>query len=197
MWSVLTFFVFFCSGNDSHTCPTEPGWEKVMVLCMIFNPKPHGSGRICPHFFQKPITQEVLKWKKLQKIPIPQKTSAESKSRVMYPSKNINLCLFYASEQAKVIKKAPRCVSHLSQPQQFCPHPGGGVGWQWGGGGKAAKQGEIPFTAKMQLFIRHLSASQTSEHFLPWIKDVAIWMKILKNTNKIKIGLVLTKLWPI
>ncbi len=31
--------------------------------------------------------------------------SAESKSRVKYPSKNVNLCLFYASEQAKVIKK--------------------------------------------------------------------------------------------
>jgi hypothetical protein len=31
--------------------------------------------------------------------------SAESKSRVKYPSKNFNLCLFYASEQAKVLKK--------------------------------------------------------------------------------------------
>jgi hypothetical protein len=28
------------------------------------NPKPHGSGPICPHFFQRPITQKVLKCKK-------------------------------------------------------------------------------------------------------------------------------------
>jgi hypothetical protein len=34
------------------------------------------------------------------KIPIPWKTSAESKSWVMYLSKNVNLCLFYASEQS-------------------------------------------------------------------------------------------------
>jgi hypothetical protein len=36
--------------------------------------------------------------------------SAESKSRVMYPSKIVNLCLLYASEQAKVLKKATGCV---------------------------------------------------------------------------------------
>jgi hypothetical protein len=41
-----------------------------------------------------------------------------------------------------------------------------------GGGGKAAKQGEIPFTAKMLLFFCRLSASQTSEHFLPKTKVV-------------------------
>ncbi len=62
--------------------------------------------------------------------------SAESKSKFMYPSKNANVCLFYASEQAKVLKKATGCVSHLSQLQHFCPHPGGRVGWQWGVGVK-------------------------------------------------------------
>jgi hypothetical protein len=36
-----------------------------------------------------------------------------------------------------------------------------------GGGEKAAKQGESQFMAKMQPFIRRLSASQTSEQFLP------------------------------
>ncbi len=45
-----------------------------------------------------------------------------------------------------------------------------------GGGWKAAKQGKSPFTAKIRLFIRLLSASQTSEHFLPEIKDVAFCM---------------------
>jgi hypothetical protein len=65
----------------------------------------------------------------------------------MYPSKNVNLCLFYASEEAKVLKKANGCVSHLS-------HSGGGGGWvALGGGGTATKQGESPFTAKMRPFI--------------------------------------------
>jgi hypothetical protein len=81
--------------------------------------------------------------------------------------------MFYASEQAKVIKNASRCASHLSRLKHFRPHPGGG-GWvAVGGGGKAAKQGESPFTAKMQPFIRLLLASQTSVHFLPQGKDVA------------------------
>ncbi len=42
-----------------------------------------------------------------------------------------------------------------------------------GGEGKAAKQGESLFTAKMRPFICPLSASRTSEHFLPETKDVA------------------------
>jgi hypothetical protein len=42
----------------------------------------------------------------------------------------------------------------------------GGGGWAAVGvGGKAAKEGKSPFTAKIQLFIRRLSASQTSELF--------------------------------
>jgi hypothetical protein len=45
-----------------------------------------------------------------------------------------------------------------------------------GGGGKAAKQGKSPFTAKIQPFIRRLSASQTSELFMPEIKEVAFCM---------------------
>ncbi len=48
----------------------------------------------------------------------------------------------------------------------------GGLGGS-GGWGEAAKQGESLFTAKMRPFIRRLSASQISEHFLPEIKDVA------------------------
>jgi hypothetical protein len=46
-------------------------------------------------------------------------------------------------------------------------------GWvAMGGGGKAAKQGENPFTAKTRPFICRLPALQTSEHFLPFTKDV-------------------------
>jgi hypothetical protein len=53
------------------------------LLIIFINPKPHGRGRICPHPFQRPITQKVLSAKNRQKIPIPRKSSAESKSRVM------------------------------------------------------------------------------------------------------------------
>ncbi len=97
------------------------------------NPKPHGQGRICPHIFQGLISQKVLKCKKSAQNTIPRKTSAESKSRVKYPSKNVNLCLFSASEQAEVIKKATLNICHLSQPPHFHPHPGGG-GWVAVGG---------------------------------------------------------------
>jgi hypothetical protein len=45
-----------------------------------------------------------------------------------------------------------------------------------GGEGKAAQQGKSPFTAKIQPFIRRLLASQTSELFVPEIKDVAFSM---------------------
>jgi hypothetical protein len=67
----------------------------------------------------------------------------------MYPSKNFNLCLFYASEQAKVQKKATKCIYYLSRPPHFRPHPGGGVGWQWGWGEscKPAKIGPVCETA--------------------------------------------------
>jgi hypothetical protein len=42
--------------------------------------------------------------------------------------------------------------------------------------------------AKKQPFICRLSALQVSEHFLPELDN---------SVNKIKIGLVFTKLWPI
>jgi hypothetical protein len=31
------------------------------------NPKPHCSGPICPHYFERPLTQKVLKCKKSAK----------------------------------------------------------------------------------------------------------------------------------
>jgi hypothetical protein len=42
-----------------------------------FYPKPHGSGPICPHFFQRSISQKGLKQKNRQKLAIPRKMSAE------------------------------------------------------------------------------------------------------------------------
>jgi hypothetical protein len=63
----------------------------VDLICV--NPNPHGHGRICPHYFQRPITRKVLKCKKLAKIIYFTKTSAESKSWVMYTYK----MLVYAS----------------------------------------------------------------------------------------------------
>jgi hypothetical protein len=48
-----------------------------VVNIVHLNPKPHGSGRICPHYFQRPITQKGLKQKNRQKSAIPRKMSAE------------------------------------------------------------------------------------------------------------------------
>jgi hypothetical protein len=55
----------------------------------------------------------------------------------------VNVCLFYASGQAKVLKKATGRVSRLSRPQHFRPHPGGGVGWQWGLGRKTLNRAKV------------------------------------------------------
>ncbi len=84
---------------------------------------------------------------------------------------NVNLYLFYASEQTKVLKKVTSCISHS---RCIFTHIQVGGGWvAVGGRGKAAKQGKSPFTAKIRPFIHQLLASQTSEHFLLEIKDVA------------------------
>jgi hypothetical protein len=76
----------------------------------------------------------------------------------MYPSKNVNLCLFYALEWAIAWKMWANSIDHLSRPPHFRPHSGWGLGGS-GSGGEAAKYGESLFTAKTSLFIRQLSAS--------------------------------------
>jgi hypothetical protein len=45
---------------------------------------------------------------------------------------------------------------------------GGGDSWD-----RPAQQSECPFTAKMHPFIHQLSVSQTSERFLPEVKNAA------------------------
>ncbi len=55
----------------------------------------------------------------------------------------------------------------------------GGWGGRWD---RPARQSECPFTAKMCPFIHRLSVSQTSEHFLPEVKNVAFCIWILKKT---------------
>ncbi len=51
-------------------------------------------------FFKSLQLKKSVSAQNQQKMSIPRKTFAESLSWVMYPSKNVNLCLFYASEQA-------------------------------------------------------------------------------------------------
>jgi hypothetical protein len=58
-------------------------------------------GRFAHTIFEGLFLKKSLSAKNRQKIPNPQKTPAESNSWVVNPSKNVNLCLFYASEQAK------------------------------------------------------------------------------------------------
>ncbi len=52
----VNFYVYI-HGHAACSCSVD----------MHFNPKPHGSGPICPHFFQRPIIQIVLKCKKSAK----------------------------------------------------------------------------------------------------------------------------------
>ncbi len=76
-------------------------------------------------------------------------------------------------------------VHPISHGRSIFAHIQVGGGWvAVGGGGKAAKQGESPFTAKMQPFIRRLSASQTSENFLLYIKRCSILNVEAKKCKK-------------
>ncbi len=60
---------------------------------------------------------------------------AESKSRVKYPSKNVNVCLFYASEQAKPLKKKLlMCLPSLTATAIFAHIQVGGLGGSGGWG---------------------------------------------------------------
>ncbi len=75
--------------------------------------------------------------------------SAESKSRVKYPSKNVNLCL----KTGQSPKKGHLMYIPSLTAATFSPISRWG-GWvSVGGGGKAAKQGKSPFTAKIRPFI--------------------------------------------
>jgi hypothetical protein len=94
---------------------------------------------------------------------------------------------------AKVQKKATGCVSHLSRPQHFRPHPGGGVGWQWGGG-KPLNRVKIRSRQKCgRLFAN--SRPHRSLTFFALNKSCRVLnLDAKKCFKKIKIGLVLTKL---
>jgi hypothetical protein len=80
----------------------------------------------------------------------------------MYPSKNVILCLKTG--------QSPKKSYWMSIPSltaaAFSPTSRWGVGWQWGAGGKPLDR------AKTRPFICRLPALQTSEHFLPFTKDV-------------------------
>ena len=55
----------------------------------------------------------------------------------MFPSKNVNFCLFYASKQAKVQKKLLDVYLISHGHSKFAHIQVGGLGGSWGGG-KAA-----------------------------------------------------------
>jgi hypothetical protein len=60
-----------------------------------------------------------------------------------------------------------------------------------GGGGRwdrPAQQSECPFTAKVRPFIQRLLTSQTSEHFLPEVRNVAFCILILKSVKILKLA---------
>ncbi len=59
------------------------------------------------------------------------------------------------------------CTYTISHGRSIFAHIQVGGRVAVGGGGKAAKQGKSPLTAKMRPFIRQLSALKTSEDFLP------------------------------
>ncbi len=64
----------------------------------------------------------------------------------------------------------------------------------WGRGYCSSTEQNKNSRQKCGMFIRQLSASQTSEHFLPEVKNVALFYLDSKKCNKIKIGHFLTKL---
>jgi hypothetical protein len=98
-----------------------------------FNRKPHGHGQICPQYFLRPITQKVCKKKKTVKISIPRKTSAESMSWVMYPSKTSVYTCFMPQN-----RPTPAKCGLIYRPSlmvaAFLPTSRWGVGWQRGVG---------------------------------------------------------------
>ncbi len=69
---IVAKFLFYFKGT-----PFREEIKSVSASQDKFNPKPHGSGRICPHYFQRPITQKGLKQKNRQKSANPRKMSAE------------------------------------------------------------------------------------------------------------------------
>jgi hypothetical protein len=53
----------------------------------------------------------------------------------------------------------------------------------------STKQRKNPVAAKSRQFVRQMSVSHASDHFLSELKDVASCMLITKNVNKIKTNL--------
>jgi hypothetical protein len=66
----------------------------------------------------------------------------------------------------------------------FSPTSRWGRGAAVGGGGKATKQNKSLLTVKTRHFIHRLSASQTSEHLLPEVKDVGFCVQIIISVIK-------------
>jgi hypothetical protein len=100
-------------------------------------------GRFAHTIFKGLFLKKSLSAKNRQKIPNPQKTSAESNSWVVNPSKNVNLCPFMPQNRTKPEK----CVKQYGlsvTAAAFSPTSRwGGVGWQWGVGGKPLNRAKV------------------------------------------------------
>jgi hypothetical protein len=77
-----------------------------------------------------------------------------------------------------------KCGLTVYSISHFCPHTGGGAWPEQGIGAKPLylqNSANICSWQKTWPFFRRLSASQTSEHFLPEVIDVVINMLIKKS----------------
>ncbi len=80
-------------------------------------------------------------------------------------------------------------MSHNRSGPTYSGEGGGGGRVRTGDGGKAAvatTQSQNQVAAKMHPFIHRLSVSQTSERFLPEVKNVEFCILILTNVSKLK-----------
>jgi hypothetical protein len=87
------------------------------------------------------------------------------------PPKTSSYAFFMPQNKPKSQKWLLNVYTISHGPGIFAHIQVGGLGGS-GGGGKAAKEGKSLFMTKLRPFICRLSASQTSEQFLPEIKDL-------------------------
>ncbi len=160
------------------------------------NPNAHNRGKICPHYFQRPIAHKVLSRGQICphyfQRPIAQKVLKCKKSaKIIYftekvcwiivlgygPLKKMPFNIFFMPQNRPMPEKCGLTVYSISHRCLIFGHiqVGGRAGA--GGGGKSAvstKQSKNPFTVQMRLFICWLSVSQTSWALFTWIKRCSI-----------------------
>jgi hypothetical protein len=150
----------------------------------VYNPNPRGRGQICPHHFHEPITQKVLKCKKLAKMKYSTEKFCCINVLGNVPIKKRRFMPVLCLRKGQCLKNVGlQCVPSLTVAT-FSPTCGWGGGGEWEQGvGGSRCIFETPLTAKTRLFIPGLSASQTSEQFLSELKDVAFCIYIINSRN--------------